>query len=163
VELAAGAAGHGAIIDPRRRGCDAWLALLAIALSGCQVAAGTTPDAGACLASGDVFIQRVQPDFLVPLGCGTERDCHDFARGHGTLRLRPWESSPALGTPVAEWPIGWRTNYLSAIQQLDCEDGSQSRLLLIPMGSGNIHPPGPVISDRPAATAVIEAWVAAPR
>ncbi len=133
------------------------------ALAGCEVAAGPVPDAGACLASGDVFIQRVQPDFFLALDCATARDCHAFADGHGTLRLRPWESPPALGTPVANWPIGWRENYLSAIQQLDCDDPLQSRLLLIPEGSGNIHPPGPVISDRPAAAAVIEAWVTAPR
>jgi hypothetical protein len=136
---------------------------LAAAVAGCTLDAGEAPDAAACEASRDYFVAHIQGEFFVAHGCATERDCHDYSRGHGTLRLRPWESPPPSGSALADWPIGWRENYLSAIQQLDCAEPLASRLLTIPEGLGNIHPPGPVISDRPDAGALIDAWVAAPR
>jgi hypothetical protein len=59
--------------------------------------------------------------------------------------------------------MSWRENYLSAIQYLDCDDALASRLLTMPEGAGNLHPPGPVVQDRAAAATVIEQWIAAPR
>lgn len=142
---------------------DRAIFLLPLLLGACELAPGAPPDAAACAASTDYFVAHVQSDFFVAHQCATERDCHAYARGHGTLRLRPWESPSPAGLPLGQWPIGWRENYLSAIQQLDCAQPLESRLLTIPEGQGNIHPPGPVISDRPNAGALIEAWVAAPR
>ena len=132
-----------------------------MACAACTVNAGTPPDAGACAASPDFFVSDVWPRYLAANACITA-GCHAFDDGHGYLRLRAPESPPAPGTPIAGWPIGWRTNYLSAIQLVSCDAPAMSRLLTVPEGDGNLHPPGPVVLDRTTATDVVTAWLRAP-
>ncbi len=140
-------------------GALAVAALASLAADGCQVDAGAPPDAAACEASPDFFVSDVWPRYLVANRCN-QAGCHDFTDGHGTLRLRVPEAGPAPGTPLAGWPLGWRENYLSAIQLLDCADPLASRLLTFPEGLNNLHPPGPVVLDRATAASIFTAWIA---
>ncbi len=135
--------------------------LLLAALLGCgacTVDTGATPDAGACPANADFFVSDVWPRYFVPNQCAN-RGCHDFDNGHGYLRLHVPEPAPAPGTTIDLWPIGWRENFLSALQLVDCANPTQSRLLLVPEGQSNLHPPGPVVLDRKTAASVITTWV----
>jgi hypothetical protein len=137
-----------------------WILVIACA-GGCTIDIGTTPDASPCAPSPDYFVSDVAPRYFVPNQCGVSR-CHSFDDGHGTLRLRATETPPAPGAALASWPVGWRENYLSAIQLLDCAQPLASRLLTYPEGQGDLHPPGPVVLDRATAAMVIETWVATP-
>jgi hypothetical protein len=130
-----------------------------LTLPGCQVDLGVTPDAGPCAPSSDYFVSDVWPRYLAANHCSSLA-CHDFSDGHGYLRLRPPEAPPAAGTPLAAWPLGWRENYLSAIQLVRCDQPPASRLLTVPEGQGDLHPPGPVVRDRATARSVIETWLA---
>ncbi len=136
--------------------------LLCTVESGCLVPPGSTPDAS-CAPSPDFFVSTVSPDYLFALGC-SQRNCHAFQNGHGYLRLREPETPPAPGTPVDAWPIGWRENYLSAIQLVRCDAPLESRLLLVPEGQSDLHPPGPVLgkAERQAAAAMFQNWGTAP-
>jgi hypothetical protein len=135
------------------------LAAAVLACAACTVSAGTTPDAAPCAARPDFFVSAVYPSYLVANQC-TNRGCHDFDNGHGYLRLHVPESpAPAPGTPLADWPVGWRENYLSTIQLLRCDAPTQSRLLTVPEGVSNLHPPGPVVLDRAVAAALMQLWV----
>ena len=132
---------------------------LALAASACTIDTGTVADAGPCAGSADFFVSDVQPRYLDANRCGSA-SCHDFSGGHGTLRLRaPEVPAPAAGTTIDQWPLGWRENYLSAIQLVRCDAPDASRLLTVPEGVANLHPPGPVVLDRAAAATVIETWV----
>ena len=83
------------------------------------------------------------------------------------------EAAPAAGTALGSWPPGWHATYVSAIQLLRCDAPLESRLWTVPLGVGNLHPPGPVIGsarlsdgttlDRAAAEKIIETWIAQPR
>jgi hypothetical protein len=136
-----------------------WLAAAALAGAACTVDLGTAPDAGPCAAKPDYFVSNIYPRYLVANQC-TNRGCHDFTDGHGYLRLHAPEAAPTPGLAIGEWPIGWRENYLSTIQLLRCDAPTQSRLLTVPTGVSNLHPPGPVVLDRVAAAAMLQTWVA---
>jgi hypothetical protein len=139
---------------PRR-----WAPALLLAAA-CTVQPGVAPDAGPCGASPDYFVSDVDPRYFAPNMCGS-RGCHDFSDGHGYLRLRtPEMPAPAPGTALEAWPVGWRENYLSALQLVRCDAPLESRLLLVPEGQANLHPPGPVVLDRATAALVIQKWVA---
>jgi hypothetical protein len=43
-----------------------------------------------------------------------------------------------------------------------CDAPLASRLLRVPEGDDNLHPPGPVVLDRATAATVLETWVALP-
>src|SRR4051812_31599830 len=135
-----------------------WLGWLA---GGCTIDVGAQPDAAACAVSPDYFVSDVHPRYLVPNQCGIS-GCHSFDDGHGVLRLRPPEEPPAPGQPLDAWPTAWRQNYLSAIHLLRCDAPLESRLLVVPEGQGNLHPPGPVVLDRATAADVIQTWVSRP-
>jgi hypothetical protein len=136
------------------------LAAVMLACAACTISNGAPPDAAPCAANRDFFVSDIYPRYLVANQC-TNRGCHDFDDGHGYLRLHVPESpAPAMNVALGDWPIGWRENYLSTIQLLRCDAPTQSRLLLVPEGVSNLHPPGPVVLDRAAATAMMQAWVA---
>lgn len=125
----------------------------------CTVDAGAPPDAGACPANADFFVSDVWPRFFVPNQCAN-RGCHDFDNGRGYLRLHvPETPPPPPGSTIDTWPIGWRENFLSALQLVDCADPTHSRLLSVPEGQSNLHPPGPVVVDRETAASVVATWV----
>ena len=136
--------------------------LLVAALFGsgaCTINTGAVPDAGACPANADYFVSDVWPRYLAANQCSTPR-CHDFKDGHGYLRLHvPETPAPLAGSTIDTWPIGWRENFLSALQLVDCDTPTQSRILLVPEGQSNLHPPGPVVRDRATAATVISTWV----
>ncbi|MGZ3429325.1 MAG: hypothetical protein ACXVCV_21890 [Polyangia bacterium] len=137
-----------------------WLALAALAgCAACTVDVGAVPDAGPCAGKPDFFVSDVWPRYLVPNQC-VSRGCHDFDNGHGYLRLHTPEAAPAPGTALDGWPIGWRENYLSTIQLVRCDQPLTSRLLTVPEGQSNLHPPGPVVLDRALAATLIQTWVA---
>jgi hypothetical protein len=134
---------------------------LALLLAGCTVALPATPDAGPCQAAPDYFASDVWPRYLAATSCGLAGSCHDFSDGHGYFRLRVPEPVPPFpGLPIDAWPIGWRENYLAAIQLLDCTQPLASRLLTVPEGLADPHPPGPVVRDRATAATVLQTWVA---
>lgn len=136
------------------------LALVAaLGCAACTVDTGPVPDAGACATRPDVFVSDVWPRYLDANQCASS-GCHAFDDGHGYLRLRAPEAPPAPGTPLADWPLGWRENFLSALALVRCDDPLASRLLTVPEGDFNLHPPGPVVRDRAAAAAAVQAWVA---
>ena len=125
----------------------------------CTVGNGVLPDAGPCPAKPDYFVSDVWPRYLVANQCNN-RGCHDFSDGHGYLRLRPPEDPPpAMGMPLETWPLAWRENYLSTLQLVRCDQPLASRLLTVPEGQSNLHPPGPVVLDRATAATVVETWV----
>jgi hypothetical protein len=135
------------------------LALLALLGCGaCTIDVGVAPDAGPCPASPDFFVSDVFPFYLQANQCNSA-GCHAFEDGHGTLRLRTPGLAPVPGTPLEQWPFDWRENYLSALQLVRCDDPSQSRLLTVPEGQSNLHPPGPVVLDRASARMIITTWV----
>jgi hypothetical protein len=135
---------------------------VAIFLTACSVDLGAT-SATACTPSPSFFISDVWPRYLVANRCDTAA-CHAFVGGHGTLRLRDVSSEPAPAAAVAldAWPLAWRENYLSATYAFNCDSPLESRLLTIPEGIGNLHPPGPVVLDRPTAQDVMQRWMALP-
>jgi hypothetical protein len=135
-----------------------WALLIGAAWGGCTIDVGTLPDAGACIASPDFFVSDVYPRYLVANQCGNG-SCHAFEGGHGVLRLRPPEMPPAPDQAIDAWPMAWRENYLSAIHQLRCDAPLESRLLIVPEGRNDLHPPGPVVLDRATAAQLIQTWV----
>lgn len=137
-------------------------ALLVCFGAACTIDTGVTPDAAACTAAPDFFVSDVYPRYLVPNQCGSS-GCHAFDDGHGVLRLRtPEMPPPAVGQRLDEWPPAWRENYLSAIHLVRCDAPLQSRLLVVPEGQDNLHPPGPVVLDRVTAASLLQTWVTTP-
>lgn len=131
----------------------------AFGVAGCTVDTGASPVAAQCAASPDFFVSDVWPRYLVANQCNSG-GCHDFNDGHGSLRLRvPEPDAPAAGTRLDAWPLAWRENYLSALQVVRCDDPFASRLLTVPEGQENLHPPGPVVLDRATAATVVATWV----
>ena len=137
-----------------------WLAAAVLCGAGCRIDVGAAPDAAPCAATPDFYVSDIWPRYLVANQCAN-RACHDFSDGHGYLRLRVPESPPpAPGTALDEWPLGWRENYLSTIQLVRCDAPESSRLLSVPEGLGNLHPPGPVVRNRAEAAMLFRTWVA---
>jgi hypothetical protein len=134
------------------------LALAAIGLAACTIDPGAPPPPRPCDPAPDFFVSDVFPRYLSANRCDSG-GCHAFADGHGSLRLRAPEAAPAPGTALEGWPLGWRENYLSALQLVRCDDPAASRLLTVPEGQSNLHPPGPVVLDRATATAIVRTWV----
>jgi hypothetical protein len=128
----------------------------------CTIDVGAQPDAAPCTASPDFFVSDVFPRYLVANQCGSS-GCHSFDGGHGVFRLRrPEMPEPSPGLPLDMWPFAWRQNYLSAIHLVRCDAPLDSRLLIVPQGQNNLHPPGPVVLDRKAAAMIFETWVTLP-
>jgi hypothetical protein len=138
-----------------------WVCVALLAAS-CTVEAGST-SAVPCAPSPSYFVSDVWPRYLVPELCGTA-SCHSFEDGQGVMRFHgvAADAAPAANAALTDWPLSWRENYLSAIQYLRCDAPAQSRILSMPEGIGNLHPPGPVVRDRATARSVIEQWVASP-
>jgi hypothetical protein len=131
-------------------------------VASCTLDAGTTSTV-ACAPSPSFYVSDVWPRYLVPNLCGNT-SCHRFDDGHGVMRFHAVDGDavPAASTVLSGWPSSWRENYLAAIQYLSCDAPLQSRLITMPEGIGNLHPPGPVVRDRVTARSVIEQWVTAP-
>jgi hypothetical protein len=136
------------------------LALAAmLGIAACSIDVGAVPDAGPCMPAPDYFVSDVWPRYLAANQCAAS-GCHDFSDGHGYLRLRSPEAAPRPDGTIDAWPVGWRENYLSTLQLVRCDQPLASRLLTVPEGQSNLHPPGPVVLDRATAATLIETWVA---
>lgn len=134
----------------------------ALLLGGCSLDLGSTA-ATPCAPSPDFFVSDVWPRYLAANGCAIG-GCHALSDGHGTLRLRDVTADPAPTAKQAldSWPLSWRENYLSTIHLVECNAPLESRLLTVPEGVGDLHPPGPVVLYRQTAQAVMESWPIAP-
>jgi hypothetical protein len=135
------------------------LAFVAFVAASCSIDPGATQTA-VCAPSPDFFVSDVWPRYLVSNRCASG-GCHAFTDGHGTLRLRDVaaDATPTAKLSLDAWPQSWRENYLSAIQLVRCDAPLESRLLTVPEGSGNLHPPGPVVLDRQTAEDILQQWV----
>lgn len=134
----------------------------ALLLAGCRVDLGAPPppDAGPCRPSPDYFVGNVQILYLDANQCASGR-CHGFADGEGYFRLRPFGPAPAPGSPVASWPEAWRDNYFASVALVGCDEPLKSRLLTVPEGAADPHPPGDSVQDHPTAEAIFQSWVGA--
>jgi hypothetical protein len=133
--------------------------LLAALLAGCQVDLGTAPDAARCAPSPDFFVDPLWLQFFDANGCAMS-DCHAASDGHGYLRFQPPGAMPAPGTAFADWPPSWRANYQAAIPLVRCDDFRKSRLLTVPEGAADPHPPGDKVGNHAAAEALFGDWAA---
>jgi hypothetical protein len=133
-------------------------AAAALGLAGCVVSPGATSDAAPCAPSPDYFVATVRLDYLDANQCASS-GCHAFDDGHGYLRFQPFGDAPPPGTPLASWPSSWRDDYLAAIQLVRCDDALASRLLTVPEGIADPHPPGDSVGDHPGAELIFRTWV----
>ncbi len=138
------------------------LAVAGLAL-GCQVDAGTVPDAAPCRPSPSYFVTDVWLRYLDANQCATPA-CHGFDGGHGYLRFRPPGTPPDPAAPLDAWPAAWRMNYLAATQLVRCDDPLASRLLTVPEGGADPHPTSPAdqVQNHADAEAIFHTWVATP-
>jgi hypothetical protein len=136
-------------------------AILAALLGGCSLSPGAVPDAGRCAPSPEYFAEVVQVNYLDANQCARP-DCHGFDDGHGYYRLRPFGTAPAPGTALADWPPAWRQNYYESIQLVRCDDALASRLLSVPEGRADPHPPGDSVDNHASAEGIFQQWVATP-
>ena len=137
------------------------LALLGFLLAGCTVSVGNSPDAGSCLPSTAYFASTFWLGYIDPNQCATS-SCHAFDGGHGYLRFRPPGDIPQPGVAFADWPAAWQDNYYQSIQFMRCDQPLQSRLLTVPEGKADPHPPGPSVMTPSEAEQLFQDWVSAP-
>ena len=127
---------------------------------GCTVPLGTTPDAAPCRPSTRFFASDFWLGYIDANQCATS-DCHAFDGGHGYLRYKPAGDMPDPLSPIDNWPEAWRYNYYQSIQLVRCDDPLKSRLLTVPEGKGDLHPPG-MFGWPPQEEALFQQWIAAP-
>ena len=135
---------------------------LGLAVAACGIDTGVPPDAGACAPSTRYFVTDVAPRYLQANHCGDIPGCHGLSDGHGYLRLASFASPPDVtgsGLPLAEWPATWRNNYLQSIQLVRCDDATKSRLVTVPEGAADPHPPGDYVADHGEAESILDLWV----
>jgi hypothetical protein len=140
-----------------------WAAALCAGAAGCTVDLGAVPDAAPCHPSTSYFVDPLWPQYIDANQCATSA-CHAFADGHGYFRLRAPGTAPLATAPIDQWPDAWRDNYLASIQLFDCAAPLQSRLLTVPEGKADPHPPGVSVppSAQPLAESLIQGWATAP-
>ena len=135
--------------------------LLLILAAGCTVPLGTTPDAAPCTPSTRFFVSDFWLGYVDANQCATS-DCHAFDTGHGYLRYRAPGNMPDATSPIGDWPQAWRDNYYQSIQLLNCDQPLQSRLLTVPEGKADQHPPGISVTSDVVAEELFQEWIAAP-
>jgi len=139
-----------------------WLrpTVMAIFLSGCTVPVGSVPDAAPCAPSPKFFASDVWSGYVEPNQCATP-GCHGFSDGHGYLRYRPPGGAIDPTLALADWPEAWRDNYYQSIQLVNCAQPLASRLLSVPEGKADPHPPGPSVAIPQQAEQLFQDWVTA--
>jgi hypothetical protein len=137
------------------------LALVAVVAAGCTVELRATTDAAPCAPSPRFFVADVWLPYVDANQCATA-GCHAFDGGHGYLRFRAPGNAPDPTTPLSACPAAWRDNYLAATQLVRCDDPLKSRLLTVPEGKADPHPPGVAVMDPGAAELLFSEWVSAP-
>jgi hypothetical protein len=136
-----------------------WLAA-ALLLCGCKIDLHIAPDASPCMPSTRYFVDTIWFDYISSYECATS-GCHAFSGGHGYLRFHPPATSPDPADPFATWPAAWQENYLAAIQLVRCDLPLASRLLTVPEGKADPHPPGDVVMFQPFVDQMFLAWFSA--
>jgi hypothetical protein len=129
--------------------------------AGCRVELGAVPDAGPCAPSPRYFVSDFWLRYVDANQCATA-GCHAQSGGHGYLRYAPPGNAPAATDPFDTWPAAWRANYFESVQLVRCDDPTASRLLTVPEGRADPHPPGDSIDDHAAAEQIFRDWIAAP-
>jgi hypothetical protein len=131
--------------------------------AGCTVDLGAVPDAAPCQPSTRYFVDPLWTQYFDANQCATSA-CHSFDDGHGYFRLHAPGTAPPAASPLDQWPEAWRDNYLAAIQLFDCASPLESRLLTVPEGKADPHPPGVSVpsSGQPLAESLIQGWATAP-
>jgi hypothetical protein len=137
-----------------------WLAALVL-VAGCKIDLHTAPDAAPCMPSTSYFVSSLYFDYISEYECATS-GCHAFSGGHGYLRFQPPAKSPSATDPFDTWPAAWQANYLAAVQLVRCDMPLASRLLTVPEGKADPHPPGNVVTSQPLAEQMFQDWIAAP-
>jgi hypothetical protein len=137
------------------------LRLALFLLAGCTVPLGAVPDAAPCAPSTSFFVSDMWLGYFGRNQCATS-SCHDFDGGHGYLRFHAPGTMPDAASPIATWPPAWRDNYQQAIQLVRCDQPLSSRLLTVPEGKADPHPPGVSIDVPAAAELLFQEWVTAP-
>ncbi len=137
------------------------LAALVCLAVGCTVPLGERPDAAPCAPSTSFFVSDFWLGYLDANQCATS-DCHAFEGGHGYLRFRAPGNMPDPSAAIADWPAAWRDNYEQAVQLVRCDDPLKSRLLTVPEGKADPHPPGVSVTSPPVAEELFQQWIAAP-
>jgi hypothetical protein len=135
-------------------------AILAI-VCGCTVSVGDRPDAAPCTPSTEFFVSTMWLGYFDANQCATS-NCHAENGGHGYLRFMPPGNMPDPKSPIASWPQAWRDNYYQTIQLVRCDDPLQSRLLTVPEGKADPHPPGVSVLMAPLAEDLFRQWIDAP-
>jgi hypothetical protein len=135
--------------------------LLIIFVCGCSVPLGTAPDAAPCMPSTEFFVSDFWLGYVDANQCATS-DCHAFEGGHGYLRYRAPGNMPDPKAAISDWPAAWRDNYYESIQLVRCDDALKSRLLTVPLGTSDPHPPGVSVTSEAVADDLFQRWIAAP-
>ena len=134
--------------------------LCLLAGAGCTVSVGATPDAAPCAPSTRFFVSDFWFGYIDPNQCATS-SCHASDTGHGYLRFAPPGGFLDAATPFAGWPQAWRDNYYQSIQLVRCDAPTESRLLTVPEGRANPHPPGVSVMSPATAEQLFRDWVSA--
>ena len=120
-----------------------WMALLALALSGCPTVdlGDQPPDPEQCLPDMQYFHDKIWPEYLAPAdatkSCVATAGCPQAASGRSALRL---ETNP----------VDDARNYQVVTRFLNCQDPTASPLLSKPLKGGDPHGGGdlfPATSD----------------
>ncbi len=132
-----------------------------LGLGACAVEPGAKPSAGACQPSPTYFAANVWLPYIDANQCATG-PCHAQASGHGYLRYVPPGSPPSPGDAFSAWPTAWQLNYWASIQLVRCDQPDASRLLTVPEGKADPHPPGISVQDPGFANQLFIDWLASP-
>jgi hypothetical protein len=127
------------------------------AATGCQtVDLGTPPaDVNTCMPSEQVFVDSIWPNFLGADYGGKhcyDSACHGVGSANGLVLMVPAESG---ALPL---PSDWQNDYASTINELECSDVDDSKLLLFPENK-LVHGGGMLIAPTGAEAMAVEAWV----
>jgi hypothetical protein len=130
-------------------------------LAGCQVSLTGTTDAAPCSPSTRYFASDLWLRYIDANQCATPA-CHSSTMGHGYLRFDPPGNAPVATTPLSSWPPAWQNNYVQAVQLVRCDQPQKSRLLTVPEGKADPHPPGDSVSEHALADQMFLDWISAP-
>jgi hypothetical protein len=134
------------------------LAVAALLLAGCDISLEPTPAPPRCMPSTRYFVSPFWLGYIDANQCASS-GCHAFSDGHGYLRFRPPGTAPSPTATLDTWPDAWRANYDAAIALVNCEMPLASRLLTVPEGKADPHPPGVAVMNDPVAEQMFTDWL----
>ena len=124
--------------------------------------AGTSGSAGmaACRPSQQFFVDEIWPNVLAKDYGGTH--CYDSSC-HGVLAPNALDLLVQDPMPAGTVPLTgvWATNYMAAIEEMNCSNPSASRLLELPSGT-KVHGGGKFFEPDGPEADLIKMWVTQP-